>query len=134
MTKFDYKDYCDGNEFCLDVNKTFHTAGDGFWSDAEREVFVTYIYMAFDSDGWASDFRVNFDSETWDTHELGLIYTDSLFIKELQDYLLKLGMDKDVVEDIGYSEQGMQGDEHVSCDAYAFADAVREAFGIVEQE
>jgi hypothetical protein len=37
-----------------------------------------------------------------------------LFLKQLRKYLVGLGFNS---EDVGYSEQGMQGDDYVSLDA-----------------
>jgi hypothetical protein len=43
----------------------------------------------------------------------GLIYSDRQFEAELGAFLATIGLDG---EDVGYSEQGMQGDNYVSCD------------------
>jgi len=59
------------------------------------------------------ELRVYFDTETWDTRDHGLIYTDDQFERELKSFLEALGFD---VTDVGYSEQGMQGDNYVSLD------------------
>jgi hypothetical protein len=39
--------------------------------------------------------------------------------------LIEAGISIEVAEDVCYSEQGMQGDEYVSMDAYALGDYVR---------
>ena len=113
------------------VNKVFYTAGDGLWSEVAKDVLVTSIGMhialysedgEYYSDG---DLGVNYDERTWDNNTDGLIYTDRLFIKQVQEYLIAQGVDANIANDISYSEQGMQDDGRVSCDAYAFADYVR---------
>jgi hypothetical protein len=92
-----------------------NTKGDGFWSNQARSVRVRGLSVPyFDRD--YGELRVYFDLNTWRTDRHGLIYTDSRFLKELKGHLNKLGFD---ASDIGYSEQGMQGDNYVSLDAGA---------------
>jgi hypothetical protein len=71
------------------------------------------------------DLAVNYTEDTWLNDAYGLIYTDSLFLQQVKEFLINAGFNADAVNDITYSEQGMQDDERVSCDAYAFADYVR---------
>jgi hypothetical protein len=123
------------------VNKVFNTCGDGYWSEVEKDVFVNSITMyvstvndgdedeSYYSDG---DMGINYDESTWDNSADGLIYTDSLFIAQVREYLIAQGFNADAVNDITYSEQGMQDDGRVSCDAYTFADSVRETLVVVE--
>jgi hypothetical protein len=59
------------------------------------------------------ELRVFFNTATWDVNKLGLIYTDKQFMKELKKLLTAKGFD---AGDVSYSEQGMQGDNYVSCD------------------
>ena len=59
---------------------------------------------------------VHFNSDDWRVDKHGLIYTDSTFMEGLQKYLTEIGLDG---SDVSYSEQGMQGDNYVSCDAGA---------------
>ncbi len=100
----------------------FHTDGKrGLWSDVAKAVTVTNIDLGQgtvwegDSDDEAfGELRVYFDTATWDTQEDGLIYTDTLFLKELQEFLNAHGLPG---KDVCYSEQGMQGDDYVSLDA-----------------
>lgn len=117
------------------VNKVFNTCGDGYWSEVAKEVLVESITMyvstvndgdedeEYYSDG---DMGINYDESTWDNSVDGLIYTDSLFIAQVREYLIAQGFNADAVNDIEYSEQGMQDDGRVSCDAYTFADVMRE--------
>lgn len=130
----------DGVQVTVAVNKLFNTAGDGLWSEVAKEVFVESITMfvstenegdeddAYYCDG---DMGINYDEGTWDNSTDGLIYTDSLFLEQVREYLIAQGFNADAVNDIEYSEQGMQDDGRVSCDACAFADTVRLAPEVV---
>ncbi len=97
---------------------TFRTAGSGYWSDVEKNVVVIGIDLDiswFDDnpdEEWG-ELRVYFDPVSWDVEEDGLIYTDPLFETELQRALDNVGLPGN---DVGYSEQGMQGADYVSCD------------------
>jgi len=120
----------EGFLFSIDVNKTFTTCGDGYWSEVSKEVFVTSISMYIGTEGDGEyfgdgDLAVNYTEATWDNSVDGLIYTDSEFLHCVREFLINAGFDVIAVEDISYSEQGMQDDERVSCDAYAFADYMR---------
>jgi hypothetical protein len=120
----------DGLLFSVNVNKTFTTAGDGLWSNKQKEVFVESISMFigtekendFFNDG---DLAINYTNATWNNDVDGLIYTDSAFLQQVKAFLINEGFDNDVVNAISYSEQGMQDDERVSCDANDFADYMR---------
>jgi hypothetical protein len=120
----------EGFLFSIDVNKTFTTAGDGYWSDVSKDVFVTSISMYIsteqdDNSFCDGDLAVNYTEATWDNAVDGLIYTDSEFLHCVREFLINAGFNAEAVNDISYSEQGMQDDERVSCDAYSFADYVR---------
>jgi len=121
----------EGFLFSIDVNNTFNTAGDGYWSEVSKDVFVTsismYIGTASDDGEYFGDgdLAVNYTEATWDNNVDGLIYTDKAFIAQVREFLINAGFDAEAVNDISYSEQGMQDNERVSCDAYAFADYLR---------
>lgn len=120
----------EGFNIKIDVNKTFTTAGDGHWSTVSKGVFVTSISMyigTVNEDGYFGDgdLAVNYTEATWDNKVHGLIYTDSAFLEQVKDFLIAQGFDASAVEEISYSEQGMQDDERVSCDAYDFAQYIR---------
>ena len=120
----------EGFLFSIDVNKTFTTAGNGLWSNVAKDVFVTSIsmYISTEQDGdyfCDGDLAVNYTEATWDNNVDGLIYTDRAFIAQVQEFLINAGFDNTAVNNITYSEQGMQDDERVSCDAYSFADYMR---------
>ena len=90
-----------------------NTCGDGYWSNVAKPVTITNMRLGYVND--EKDFgelRVFFDKSTWDVMEDGLIYTDSQFYNELQDFIKQQGL----VVDLCYSEQGMQGDDYVSLD------------------
>lgn len=93
-----------------------HTDGKGLWSDEARKVFVTglkvYGYGQETMHGFG-ELRVYFNPSKWNINEHGLIYTDDRFIEELRDRLHARGLP---YHDVRYSEQGMQGDDYVSCD------------------
>jgi hypothetical protein len=98
----------------LKVTATLHTAGDGYWSNKAKAVEITRLQLAYTNDELDfGELRVYFNTRTWDVNKDGLIYTDSLFEAELKDLLAQLGFD---ASDLSYSEQGMQGDDYVSCD------------------
>lgn len=124
-----------GFNFVVALDEVYTTAGDGYWSNVSKNVRVTEmgIYIANNYDDGDGDFYVNYDERTWDNATDGLIYTDSAFEANVQDFmrdvLLRMDVDDDVanalVADISYSEQGMQDDGRVSFDAYALADFLR---------
>ena len=92
----------------------FSTSGDGLWSRAAKPVLITNMRVAYVND--ENDFgelRVYFDTQFWDVNTDGLIYTDSSFLADLQEFLNTQGL---AGSDVEYSEQGMQGDNYVSCD------------------
>jgi hypothetical protein len=96
------------------VNAKLYTAGDGYWSRKQTAVEITHLQLAYTNDELDfGELRVRFNTATWDTAKDGLIYTDSLFLEDLQLMLDALGFD---ASDVSYSEQGMQGDTYVSCD------------------
>ena len=122
----------DEESYTLDitVNKLFTVAGDGLWSNTAKQVFVTNITMhigAVEEDGYYGDgdLAVHTTAETWNEQELGLIYTDKAFIADVRAELIAAGIDAEAAADVDYSEQGMQDDGRVSCDAYKLADYVR---------
>ena len=101
------------------VIATLHTNGDGLWSDVKRAVDVTDINIGYISN--EQDFgelRVYFSNSTWDVDADGLIYTDDRFMSELRELLVRAGFTAKEAECVCYSEQGMQGDDYVSCDIY----------------
>jgi hypothetical protein len=90
------------------------TNGLGYWSEVAKDVKVigyTVPYINDEQD--FGELRVYFDTKSWNVDTDGLIYTDRQFEKQLKDLLTQIGLRGD---DVGYSEQGMQGDNYVSLD------------------
>lgn len=125
-------------DFCIKCNEVYCTDGSGLWSKARNAVRVTEMGMHVSAhndnyDFYDSDFYVTYDTATWDIRKDGLIYTDGAFIAnvrdKVRDVLEQMGVSykkaNELVADITYSEQGMQDDGRVSCDAYMLADYLR---------
>lgn len=97
-----------------------HTNGKGLWTTKAKGVVITRfkIMIAEFTDGYnpIGDLWVYFDTSSWDVNHDGLIYTDPLWIKELRQNLLEFGFSHKAINEVGYSEQGMQGDDYVSLD------------------
>jgi hypothetical protein len=94
---------------------TIETSGTGLWSRASKPVDITALWLSIsgdDEDEWG-ELKVYFNKKTWDTQTVGLIYTDMPFANDLKRKLDALGLAGD---DIGYSEQGMQGRDYISFD------------------
>lgn len=134
----------EGFNFAVTLDEVYTTAGDGYWSNAVKDVrviemgvFVSTLNEADEGDDEAAycdgDFYVCYDEATWDMRKDGLIYTDSAFEANVKDFmrdtLLRMDVDDDVanelVGDITYSEQGMQDYGRVSFDAYALTEFLR---------
>jgi len=96
------------------VNTVLNTAGDGYWSNTAKAVNIVGLDMSYVND--EKDFgelRVYFNTKDWNVNVDGLIYTDRQFAKELEVFLTAQGLAGD---NVGYSEQGMQGNSYVSLD------------------
>ena len=95
---------------------TFNTNGRGYWSNKAKAVQVTDMKVTYINDeGDFGELRVYFNN--WDTNKLGLIYTDKQFMREFKAVLAtKLGFTDKQLNNLCYSEQGMQGDNYVSMD------------------
>ena len=101
------------------VIATLHTNGDGLWSDVKRAVDVNNITISgLNAEGDFGELCVHFNANTWDVDADGLIYTDTRFIAELRELLVRAGFTAEEAACVDYSEQGMQGDDYVSCDIY----------------
>lgn len=106
-------------QYAMGLNATLSTDGKGYWTNQIKSVLV---YEAFvnanmtDSDDLYGELRVLFHVKDWNIEEFGLIYTDDKWEEELKAYFMSLGFSKEAAENIGYSEQGMQGRNYVSLD------------------
>jgi len=117
----------------IPVDQEWQTSGKGRWSTVAKPVKVLSIKQDMEiqgAHGWISDMGVEFDTSTWDVETDGLIYTDPQFLAQLHKFLMGLGVPRDIVSTIGYSEQGMQEDTYVSFDANAFGEYVADQFVI----
>ena len=98
------------------TNVVFTTSGDGYWSTAIKNVRITDMRLGYVSDDKEfGELCVYFNTEDWDVEKDGLIYTDSGFYADLQEFIKQHGL----VVDLCYSEQGMQGEDYVSLDVGA---------------
>ncbi len=92
----------------------FNTNGNGLWSDVAKSVEVVDMQLGYVADELDfGELRVYFNTDSWDVSKDGLIYTDRQFERELREFLNAHGLPG---ADVDYSEQGMQGDDYVSCD------------------
>lgn len=107
---------------------TLHTAGTGYWSRTAKAVGIVDIRLGYVcEDREFGELCIYFDESTWNVKVDGLIYTDKQFRNELQAFLDAHGLPGKY---ISYSEQGMQGDDYVSCDVNEdFIDAWAAKFG-----
>ena len=102
------------------IYTTLHTNGLGYWSRTAKAVDVTKLDLQYiNNERDFGELCVHFTSDSWDVNTMGLIYTDKQFRTELRAYLLTLGFTEAEVNDISYSEQGMQSDNYVSFDVGA---------------
>lgn len=101
----------------MKIDKVLHTDGKRLYTDVAKAVRVTGLTVLYDEEEEElsnGELCVYFDETTWNIEENGLIYTDLLFLAELQAMLTELGF---AGADVDYSECGMQDEEYVSCDA-----------------
>ena len=107
----------------------FHVGGNGLWSNVEGSVEIVDMTVPYINDeGDFGELCVYFNTDHWDVNIDGLIYTDKQFMEDLKAFLTAHGLSTDV----SYSEQGMQGDDYVSCDiGREFITAWDAKFGIV---
>ena len=99
------------------VNFVTHTNGRGYWSTVSGCVKINRVRIAYlDDELDFGELRAYFDSREWDTDNDGLIYTDPTWIESFRNCMAMLGFSESALQDIDYSEQGMQGDNYVSMD------------------
>lgn len=101
----------------MTIFTTLHTNGLGYWSRTAKAVDVTKLDLQYiNSERDFGELCVHFTADSWDVNTMGLIYTDKQFMQELRVYLQTIGFSEAEANDVSYSEQGMQGDNYVSCD------------------
>lgn len=106
----------------LPVDLLLVTAGDGYWSSARTAVRISALALTVYQSGlerWG-ELRAVFDPTLWNVADQGLIYTDSLWINQLREWLdLATPLGDAAIAEVDYSEQGMQSDCYVSMDVGA---------------
>ena len=95
-------------------NRTINTNGTGYWSNVVKAVNTTKLVVSAFDDSFG-ELMIYFD-KSWNVKKDGLIYTDKQFMTELRAQLIGAGFTKAEANDVDYSEQGMQGENYVSCD------------------
>ena len=99
------------------VNFRTQTNGRGLWSSTAKLVTVNRVRLAYlDDDGEFGELRAYFDPKEWNVDNDGLIYTDQAWMSNFREWMNTLGFSDAALDDIDYSEQGMQGDNYVSMD------------------
>ena len=99
------------------VNFRTQTNGRGHWSSTAKLVTVNRVHLAYlDDDGEFGELRAYFDPKEWNVDNDGLIYTDQAWMSNFREWMNTLGFSDAALDDIDYSEQGMQGDNYVSMD------------------
>lgn len=107
-------------EFNKQVNWQTHTDGNGLWSDKAKAVQVLRVELAYTShEVDFGELRAYFNTKTWNCDTDGLIYTDGIWLDEFRALMRSLGFTRAAVNDITYSEQGMQSNNYVSMDVGA---------------
>ena len=105
-------------EFNKKVIWQTHTGDvNGLWSNAAKAVTIVEVWLSSVNDeGNFGELCARFDTKTWNCDQDGLIYTDGIWINEFRALMRSLGFTRNAVNDISYSEQGMQGYNYVSMD------------------
>ncbi len=104
-----------------------NTNGKGHWTEEQRLVIINRLDIGYSSltyypeEPFFGELRAYFDNSgftlgSWNVPGHGLIYTDKLWLKEFKAGLRDLGLSIKAVQNVHYSEQGMQGDDYVSMD------------------
>lgn len=107
-------------QFDKQVNWQTHTDGGGYWSNQAKMVRIVRVYLAYvDDENSFGELRAEFNTADWDVEQHGLIYSDKRWIAEFRALMKTLGFGPGALDDISYSEQGMQGDNFVSMDVGA---------------
>jgi len=104
-------------EFEKKVNWQTHTSGNGLWSTEQKAVTILEVSLRnVNDEGNFGELCARFDTKTWNCDANGLIYTDSVWLDEFRALMRSLGFTRAAVNDISFSEQGMQGYNFVSMD------------------
>lgn len=99
----------------VSINTT--TDGCGLWSNKVADVAVNKLELGYcNEEKDFGELRACFDPTQWNINVDGLIYTDEAWISAFKAGLVVNGFSPEAADDVGYSEQGMQGDSYVSLD------------------
>lgn len=102
----------------MEVNITTTCSGRGFWSNEPgRVVRIEYLEVAYLADTTEHGELCAYFAETdWDPKQDGLIYTDPGWMETFRRGMEQCGFTPQEVDDISYTEAGMQGEDYVSMD------------------
>ncbi len=111
----------------MKVHIEANTNGKGHWSEEERLVIINKLEIGYSSlvyypeDPFNGELRAYFEPHgftrgSWNVQGYGLIYTDRQWMREFKKGLAAYGFSRRAVQNVSYSEQGMQGDDYVSMD------------------
>jgi len=111
----------------MQVTINANTNGKGYWSEEQRLVTIIRLEIGYSSlkyypeEPFQGELRAYFEPSgfnlgSWNCAGHGLIYTDKLWMREFKAGLRDIGLSIKAVQDVSYSEQGMQGDDYVSMD------------------
>lgn len=111
----------------MKVTINTNTDGKGLWSQEQRLVTINRIDIGYSSlkyypeDPFHGELKAYFEPHgftlgSWNVPGHGLIYTDKLWMREFRAGLRDLGLSIKAVQNVSYSEQGMQGEDYVSMD------------------
>lgn len=94
------------------IKAKLKTSGRGLWTEQQRQVHITKLKLTRDEDFGGGELQVYFDRKDWNIRKHGFIYTDPMFLRELQSLLKRRGLTG--ISGVDYTEQGMQGTTYVS--------------------
>jgi hypothetical protein len=111
----------------MKVSINANTNGKGHWSEEQRLVNITRLEIGYSSleyypeEPFHGELRAYFEPHgytigSWNVAGHGLIYTDKLWLREFKAGLRDTGLSIKATQNVGYSEQGMQGNDYVSMD------------------
>jgi len=111
----------------MKVNIEANTDGKGHWSEEQRLVIINRLDIGYSSlnyypeDPFHGELCAYFDPfgfsrGSWNVPGHGLIYTDRQWMEEFKTGMRAAGFSIKAVENISYSEQGMQSSDYVSMD------------------
>lgn len=111
----------------MKVTINANTNGKGHWTEEQRLVTIIKLGIGYSSltyypeEPFNGELRAYFDPSgftlgSWNVPGHGLIYTDKQWMKDFKAGLRDLGLSIKAVQNVGYSEQGMQGEDYVSMD------------------